>query len=215
MRGIAEGALGMNLSARQLVYPSNLLSLLRLLLTVPIVYLVARPRLDMDAVLLLLLGVATLTDFFDGYVSRKLAQQSELGKVLDPLADKVLMAGALIAIVICRGFPAWVVSLLIYRDVLIVALGAIVIRRSGQVTTANLLGKLNTTLFAIAFLLFLILPAHIATRLAIYSCAAITVISGVSYYASGERYLVRNRFAKFLLRLAVIAPLLALWALFR
>ena len=205
----------MDVSPRQLASPPNLLSLLRLLLTAPVVWLIASPDRGLDWLLLLLLAVAILTDFFDGYLSRKLDQESDLGKLLDPLADKVLMAGGLLALAAWRGFPAWLVLLLIYRDTLIVVLGLLVIRRSGLLPSASFLGKLNTTLFAVACLLFLIFPGRALTTLAIYVCAGTTLVSGVSYYAFGEPYLARRRAGKLLLRAAVLTPPALLVWIFR
>jgi len=191
----------MRISARQLLYPANLLSSLRLLLAAPVTYLVARPELDRDGLLIALIGVAILTDLLDGYAGRKLNQVSDLGKVLDPLADKVIIGAGVIAAVFVRGFPALLVLLLAYRDLLIVVGGIIVTKRIGRITMANRWGKLNTFFVSFFCLFYAIDSAMLVTRLFSYAALVTIVVSGVSYYRFGEPYLLRTAGARWVFRL--------------
>lgn len=186
----------MRFSARQLLYPANLLSLLRLLLAVPVTYLVARPELHRDHLLIVLIGVAILTDLLDGYAGRKLNQVSDLGKVLDPFADKVIIGAGIIAAVLVRGFPALLVLLLAYRDLLILAGGVMVTKRLGRITMANRWGKLNTFFVSFYCLFYTIDSAMLVTRLFGYAALVAIVVSGVSYYRFGEPYLFRTTGAR-------------------
>jgi len=110
-------------------YISNLLSLLRIALILPIVYLL---KINTSQGNLLLAGLAVIliaSDYFDGFFSRKLNQVTELGKLLDPLADKISMAVILVALILYREFPLSLVILLMYRDLLILAAGTLYARR--------------------------------------------------------------------------------------
>jgi CDP-diacylglycerol--glycerol-3-phosphate 3-phosphatidyltransferase len=200
-------------SAKQLLYPGNLLSLLRLALAVPVTYLAARPELGRDGLLMAILVVVIASDWLDGYLSRKLNQTTELGKLLDPIADKTVMAGGILALVLGRGFPVIVVFLLLYRDAVILILGTIVSRRMGKITSSNMLGKLTTTLFAAACLLYVPAPEFTLTRLLIWAAAAGTVISGIAYYRFGESYLAQSTAAKWTLRVVLVVAPLGLWRL--
>jgi len=201
----------MTFTANQLLYPGNLLSLLRLFLAVPITYLAAKPDLHLDGLLIAILLVAIASDWLDGYVSRKRNQITELGKLLDPMADKMVMAGGILALVLGRGFPAIVVFLLLYRDAMILTLGPVVSKRLGTITSSNMTGKVNTTLFAVACLLYVPAPDFIVTRLFIWASAVTTVISGISYYRFGEPYLAQRAASKWVLRIVLTLLPFGLW----
>jgi CDP-diacylglycerol--glycerol-3-phosphate 3-phosphatidyltransferase len=203
----------MHVAARHLLYPANLLSLLRLAMAAPITWIVARPDLRLDWLLALLMLAAIATDLADGYLSRRLGQVSDLGKILDPVADKVVIGAGVVAAVASRGFPALLVAALVYRDLLILLCGAILARRAGEVTAANRWGKLNSGVISAFCLAFLAAPAHGVTRiLAWLSLAAITV-SSASYFAAGEKRLFTGRPARWLFRAAVLGGFAGLVAL--
>jgi CDP-diacylglycerol--glycerol-3-phosphate 3-phosphatidyltransferase len=94
-----------------------------------------------------------LTDFLDGYVARKLHQVTELGKILDPLADKLTTGAAAVLLVIVGALPFWYVSVMILRDVLIL-IGAVYIKaKKNIVTQSNWPGKVAVFLVALVILL--------------------------------------------------------------
>ena len=196
----------MRIAPGHFLYPANLLSLLRLALTVPITWLVAHPEAGRDGELLALIAVASVTDLADGYLSRRLGHQTDLGLVLDPLADKVVIGAAVAAGVVYRGFPVLVVLLLAYRDVLILVLGAIAARRLEGLPSASGWGKVNTAIVTFLCISFLIAPHGALTMAAGLAALATTVISGVGYYRLGERALVRGRRARWILRVAIFLP---------
>ncbi len=122
----------------------NLISLIRLGLIPVFVWLVAGRDDPLAAGLLL--GVIGSTDWVDGYLARKLDQVSEVGKFLDPLADRIAMVVALIAGLITGYIPAWFAWALIIRES-IIAVGAIVVALQGHTTLAvRDMGKLATLL---------------------------------------------------------------------
>ncbi|MCU7495012.1 MAG: hypothetical protein HF314_00530 [Ignavibacteria bacterium] len=137
---------------------SNLLSLTRLLLSVPVYFLLfriedsANYRIEIIAVLIF----AAATDFLDGYLARKYNEISEAGKILDPLADKVLVGVVTIQLFVLGEIPPVYFFSVIGRDLIIFLGGIYVTKRLGKVLPSNLLGKITVTFIA-AYLLSIIL----------------------------------------------------------
>ncbi|HEX2492602.1 MAG TPA: CDP-alcohol phosphatidyltransferase family protein, partial [Steroidobacter sp.] len=99
----------------------NALSVLRILLVAPVVWLLARADY---ASTLWLFGFAAATDGLDGFLAKRFGWTSELGKILDPLADKVLLVGVFVTLAVTGLTPVWLASVAVARDVTITA-GAI------------------------------------------------------------------------------------------
>ena len=116
---------------------------------------------------LILFITASLTDFFDGYIARLLKEEGKLGKFLDPLADKFLVASAFLAFLQIDGslIPYWMVLTIILREFLITALRISALSQIKEVETMTL-GKAKTTFqlsTIITILLFFVLKAYIET----------------------------------------------------
>jgi len=195
----------MELRLREIVYPSNLLSISRIVFVIPIVYLMRRPAGTADGAILLLVVVASLTDYLDGLVARKLGHVGDLGRVIDPLADKVAMGIVGIAMVVYRQLPVPIVVILVYRDLLIVAGAAAVARKISTPPEANIWGKLNTIVCALAAVSFLFAPAAIATRVLLLACYGLVGISGVIYYRLLERRIADQAGLKWTMRIVTLA----------
>jgi len=95
------------------------LSLLRIALALLIVFLVTLPGLVAKGAALGCFVVASLTDWLDGWLARRWHQTSALGALLDPIADKVLVLGVFLAFVQLRLIPAWMVLIVLLRELLI------------------------------------------------------------------------------------------------
>jgi len=200
---------------RHLFYVSNLLSLLRLFLLIPFVILLSEGGKTHILALVLVASLAIASDFVDGFFARRLNQKSELGRILDPLADKVFMAGGFLGLVIFRGFPISLMVLLIYRDLLIFWGGLFVARKLGRVPESSLPGKLNTVIMAAGGFCFILAPAWIGTRLLLILAYIIILYSGVSYFFAARRFLEIPRAAGYPLLLVCIAIYLIILFLFR
>lgn len=137
---------------REILYPSNLLTLSRLLLVPPTLAQLRRPERRRAA--LFFLAVSMLTDAVDGPIARSRGEVSRLGKLLDPIADKLLIDGSAVILSQTRGFPWWATGLLLFRDLGILAAAVVVMRRRGQITPAATTGKLTTALLTAAALLY-------------------------------------------------------------
>lgn len=103
----------------------NLISLGRLLLTPLFVVLILRRQTQVAGLLLMIAVVST--DWIDGYIARHTAQVSNVGKVLDPVADRLALAAALVALVIRNAIPLWVALLVVVRDALVLLAGALLL----------------------------------------------------------------------------------------
>jgi CDP-diacylglycerol--glycerol-3-phosphate 3-phosphatidyltransferase len=154
---------------------SNLLSLIRLFGAFYL-YHVAAQR---DLVLALLVTLLLITtDFADGFFARKLNQVSEMGKILDPLADKFCAALGMLALYQFYGLPLWITVVIIGRDILIVLGSLILMSRLPYVTPSAMPGKIAVTILSFLFLVYisgyepLKVPLQILTFLALLVSAA-------------------------------------------
>jgi cardiolipin synthase (CMP-forming) len=128
--------------ARSPINLANLVTLGRLLMVVPLVWLIAIGRLEVAFWLLVAAGVS---DVVDGFIAKNFNAKTELGAILDPLADKALIDGIYLALAIVGWLPVWLAIMVLGRDLLIV-IGVVLIRRRYPVFRAMPLaiGKVNT-----------------------------------------------------------------------
>jgi CDP-diacylglycerol--glycerol-3-phosphate 3-phosphatidyltransferase len=134
---------------------SNSLSFIRLLLVIPAWF--AFNNFDQTSrYVVAAIGIfATITDILDGYLARKLNQITEFGKVIDPLADKVLVVFVVLNLFLLGEIPDYYFYLIVGRDVLILTGGLIVSKKLGKVLPSDYIGK--ATVLAISFFLLMIL----------------------------------------------------------
>lgn len=131
--------------------------------------------------------VAATTDWVDGYYARKHNMVTNLGKFLDPLADKLLVAAALILLVELGLAPAWIVIIIISREFAVTGL-RLVAASDGVVLAASQMGKLKTwvQIIAISSLLLHNIPfSYLNFRfdiISLYAAMIITVVSGFDYF---------------------------------
>ena len=142
----------------------NVVTVIRLLCIPLFIWLLARPNRSGYVSAAVLLAVLGATDGVDGYVARHFHQVSTLGKVLDPVADRLLLGVAALAIVIVGAVPTWVAVAALSREAL-VALGFLVVAAAGgRRVDVQWAGKAGTFGLMLAFPLFL--AGHDAHRLA-------------------------------------------------
>lgn len=99
--------------------------------------------------------IAMLSDWLDGFLARKLNQITDLGKILDPVGDKVLIASAVIALYYYQGFPLWLMLVIVLRDVGILIGAFFIYDKQKQVTSSNWPGKISVTFIAVTILSFI------------------------------------------------------------
>lgn len=123
-------------------------------------------------------AVASFTDFLDGYLARKHNLVTDFGKFMDPLADKVLVAAALLLLVQIQRVDAWLVVIIISREYSISIIRAIA-ATNGKVIAASGGGKIKTVTQMLAIIMLLLSMPF--ANLMMYVCVALTLYSGVEY----------------------------------
>lgn len=159
---------------------ANFLSSLRVLLIPLLFHFIAQgDAAQWQTVLLLLFAAAT--DLADGLVARRFGQTSRLGKILDPLADKIFLACLLGALILWRDLPLWLLAMLLIRDLVIVTVGIFLLRSRGLVIAANRWGKYTTACMGFMALSHVLQAPAILRDSLIAIAAAMVLISSASY----------------------------------
>lgn len=129
-------------ASRRILTVPNALSAIRILLIPAFVLLI----LDEDTRLggFLLLAAVVSTDWVDGYIARRTGQVTELGKLLDPLADRLAMAAALITFVVTGLLPLWAALVILVRDALVLGAGVWLAVSGGPRIEVRAIGKYAT-----------------------------------------------------------------------
>ncbi len=141
----------------------NLLALSRIIIAPIMLYVIITPELFTDAGMhiswsyysaALLFVIASTTDFFDGYIARELDQITTLGKILDPLADKMLVIAAFLGLMISNSDYIWAIYIILVRELFITGLRTVAVSE-GMDIAASMAGKVKTVvqMIAIGFLL--------------------------------------------------------------
>ncbi len=131
-------------------------------------------------------AMASITDFLDGYIARTTDQVTKLGKLLDPVADKILTSAALIFLVQLQRVEAWIVVVIIAREFAVTGMRAMA-SSEGIVMPADRLGKykMGAQITAILMLLldnrFWIFNWHVLGTMAVWVSMILALISGVQY----------------------------------
>ncbi len=175
------------LNRHQILTLPNGLTIIRILAIPIILFLLFYPERTCRLITTLFFLLVAVTDTLDGYFARRRGLVTTLGKFLDPLADKLLIVAALIALIPARGIPAWMVIVIIGREISVTGLRGIAIAQ-GIVISASTLGKYKTV-FEVASITFLILNGkyfsielHQVGMGLLWIALGLAVISGVDYF---------------------------------
>jgi CDP-diacylglycerol--glycerol-3-phosphate 3-phosphatidyltransferase len=152
--------------------------------------------LPVELVAAALFGVASLTDWLDGYLARRRQQVTWLGQVLDPLADKLLISATLVSLVQLGLAPAWMVAVIIGREFAVTALRSLAHAR-GLTMPASGLGKLKMVSQVVAILLLILgwegQPLLLTLgQAALWVVLATALVSAVDYYRRFNQALARD-----------------------
>lgn len=137
--------------------------------------------------------IAIITDLLDGFFARLLNQHSELGIILDPIADKFAIGAGIVAIAISTtNIPLWALFAVIFRDVAIVLGNVYLAYRAKMITRSNWWGKCTSFSLAIALILYLIPPRviHFPEQLKVYCLYVALCFVGISF-VSYSRHMLR------------------------
>ena len=172
----------------------NTLSLVRVFLA-PLVLLFLSLRIETplpylpdvtwgEALAAVVFIIASITDFFDGYIARRDKLVTNLGKFIDPLADKVLVISAMLALIELNRVPAWIVMVIITREFVVTGL-RLVAAAEGVVIAASKGGKLKTVCQIIALIMLILnIPYGMAVM---WLAMILTVWSGMDYLIKGSK----------------------------
>ena len=136
--------------------------------------------------------IASLTDLADGKIARKNKIVTNFGKFADPLADKMLTMTAFVFLVGLKMAPAWVVAIIVCRELAVTGLRMLVLEEGGTVMAAQMPGKIKTTtqMLAIIFLLMhniFFSAIHFPIgEIFLYICLFFTLYSGIDYFVQSR-----------------------------
>jgi CDP-diacylglycerol---glycerol-3-phosphate 3-phosphatidyltransferase len=160
----------------------NVLTLLRILAVPVIVVALLGETPNGDALAAGVFALAAFTDGLDGYIARRRSDITTFGKLMDPLADKLLIIASLVSLVSLDRLSAWVAMVIIARELAVTGLRAVAVEQ-GVVISASWLGKLKTVLqVGAVFALIIWNPSPTWVDALVYLAVAVTVISGADYF---------------------------------
>lgn len=151
--------------------------------------------------------IASITDKLDGYIARSRNQITTFGKFLDPIADKILVITAMIILVEMGKVPAWIPTIIVFREFIVSGYRLVAVEKGGKVIAASIWGKLKTVTQMIAIILAFIdnnsfgtiftgtltngyeITINILTTLMMIICVSATIFSGIDYLKGGKELL--------------------------
>ena len=165
----------------------NILTVLRIMLVPVLVVALLGNTSQGDVLAAVVFALASLTDFADGYLARTRGSITTFGKLMDPLADKLLIVAALLSLVSLGRLAAWVAMVIITRElaVTVLRLGA---TQAGVVMAASMFGKVKTCMQIAAILAVIAVhdkPLWVSVLL--YATVLVTVLSGLDYFFGMRR----------------------------
>ena len=172
----------------------NVLTVLRILL-VPVLVVALTSEIDNgDTIAAIVFALASLTDGLDGYIARSRKSITTFGKVMDPIADKMLITAALIALVSLDRLAAWVAMVIVAREFAVSSL-RVAAAAEGAIIPASILGKIKTVIQVVAVMALIAAnnPHAMWVDVLVGLMVAATVISGVDYFLNVRREIEEAR----------------------
>ncbi|MGD9241558.1 MAG: CDP-diacylglycerol--glycerol-3-phosphate 3-phosphatidyltransferase [Desulfobacterales bacterium] len=181
---------------QNLINGPNKLTLFRIATVPIIVILLLFPTKICTFIAALLFSAAAITDYLDGFYARKRGLVSTLGKVMDPIADKLLVSSAFIMLTSLGWIPAWIVCIIIGRELAVTGLRNIIAEKGQDISASNL-GKYKTGFQIAAIIPLMIhypfwgLNVQVIGTLFLWGALVFTIWSGADYFIK-SRTLFRN-----------------------
>jgi CDP-diacylglycerol--glycerol-3-phosphate 3-phosphatidyltransferase len=167
----------------------NVLTVVRILLVPVLVVALLGETQDGDLLAAIVFAAASATDALDGYLARARNAITSFGKLMDPIADKLLVIAALFALVSLGRLEAWIAMVIVTRE-LAVTVTRMAATAQGVIIAAAGWGKVKT-IVQVAAIFFLIAfdPTPLWVDLLVYAAVAVTIISGIDYFFGLRRML--------------------------
>ena len=179
---------------QKLISSPNKLTLFRIAVIPIIIVLMLFPDRICTFIAAILFSAAAITDYFDGFYARRRGLVSTLGKVMDPVADKLLVSSSFIMLTSLGWVPAWMVCIIIGRELAVTGLRNIIAHKGEDISASNL-GKYKTG-FQIAAIIplmihypFFRLNVEVIGTLFLWGALAFTIWSGADYFIRSRRLL--------------------------
>ena len=171
----------------------NLLTLARIVIIPIFIALVALNQSTFwHIIAAVIFALASFTDYLDGYLARKWGVVTNFGKFADPLADKMLVMSAFIMLAGLGLAPAWIVAIIICRELAVTGLRLLLVENGGTVLAAAMPGKLKTV-FQMLSIILLLCHLELLGSIVLYLALAFTIYSGWDYFR-GTGYLFKDTF---------------------
>jgi CDP-diacylglycerol---glycerol-3-phosphate 3-phosphatidyltransferase len=172
----------------------NVLTVLRILLVPVLVVTLTTETKNGDTIAAIVFAIASLTDGLDGYIARSRKSVTTFGKVMDPIADKMLITAALIALVSLDRLAAWVATVIVAREFAVSSL-RVAAAAEGAIIPASILGKIKTVIQVVAVLALIAADNPHATWVDVLVGLMVlaTVVSGVDYFLNVRREIEEAR----------------------
>jgi CDP-diacylglycerol--glycerol-3-phosphate 3-phosphatidyltransferase len=168
----------------------NVLTVVRILLVPVLIVALLEKTSGGDLLAAIVFASASLTDAIDGYLARSRNWVTTFGKLMDPIADKLLIIAALIALVSLSRLDAWVAMVIIAREFAVTVLRVAVGTQQGVVISSSALGKVKTAVqVAMVIALIAVHGDPLWLELLIYTTVTVTVLSGADYFFGLRRRL--------------------------
>ena len=171
----------------------NLLTVIRIMLVPVIVVALLAETPNGDTLAAVVFALAAFTDGLDGYIARSRGSITTFGKLMDPIADKLLIIAPLVLLVSLDRIAAWVAMVIIAREFAVTALRMVAVEQ-GVVIPASPLGKLKTiTQVAAVFAVIAVPSTPPGVDALVYIAVAVTVVSGADYFFGLRRRIDEQR----------------------
>ena len=161
---------------------SNFISFSRIFIVIPVVYRHYINGYSVDAIIILLIGYGIISDYLDGFVARKTNTISEIGKMIDPISDKIAAGLLFIYTVVIGWIPFWFLWLFIARDILILIGSSFIKLRYGKVAMSTISGKISVNVISLYWIsIFFFRSASLAHAILLWASVAIMLFSFIMY----------------------------------
>jgi CDP-diacylglycerol--glycerol-3-phosphate 3-phosphatidyltransferase len=187
----------MNLNFKEIKTKSNLLSLVRLFMAIPFWFLL--DNIESVEIRYFTVGfclLAAATDILDGFLARKYNEVTEFGKIIDPLADKVVVAIIILKLFLIGRIETYYFLMIICRDLIIFFGGILVSNKIGRVLPSNMLGKITVINISIVILMILLYvnKANLIFMFFYYLSIILMIASLIGYAIRAKEFILQNEY---------------------
>jgi CDP-diacylglycerol--glycerol-3-phosphate 3-phosphatidyltransferase len=187
----------MKIAFNEIKTKSNLLSLVRLFLAIPFWFLL--DNFQSEQVRYITVGfclIAAATDILDGFLARKFNEITELGKVIDPLADKIVVGIIILKLFLIGQIETYYFIMIIGRDLLIFLGGINISKKIGKVLPSNMLGKITVSNIGVVILMILLYigRSNIIFMILYYLSIVLMIVSLIGYAIRAKEFLKQTEY---------------------